>query len=95
MNEIEDVLREEREIEPSPFFARRVMAMIRAETQFAPLPFPWKRIASAIVLLLVAIAAGLDAPEATLRAESAIAVVIVLVSIVTAAMTVSLLRRAR
>lgn len=81
MNEIDNALREERTIEPSPFFTRRVMAVVRAEAQFAPLPFPWKRIALAIVLLLVAIAAGLDAPQATMPAGQVIAIVVAVLSI--------------
>lgn len=81
MNEIDEALREERTIEPSPFFTRRVMAVIRAEAQFAPLPFPWKRIVAAVVLLIVAIAAGLDAPQETMGAGESIAIVIAVLSI--------------
>ena len=44
------------EIEPSPFFAKRVMAAVQREAQFAPLPFPWFRFSSAFALLMAMVA---------------------------------------
>jgi hypothetical protein len=64
--EVETALRSERTLEPSPFFVRRVLAAARAQIQFGPIPFPRKRIAAGVLLLLLVIAAGLSSSDAVL-----------------------------
>jgi hypothetical protein len=70
---IDDVLTREPEVEPTAFFAARVMHSVRAESRLAPLPFPWKRIAAAVALLVVMFVSAFESDpspvvEATLNA---------------------------
>jgi hypothetical protein len=47
-------------LHPGPEFTLRVMSAVIAEDRFAPIPFPWRRIAAAVAFLFFAIAAGLQ-----------------------------------
>jgi hypothetical protein len=50
---IDEALATERVIEPSDGFTSRVMNAVRSEQELAPLPFPWKRIAAAVLLMMI------------------------------------------
>ncbi|HEY6136703.1 MAG TPA: hypothetical protein VI670_02965 [Thermoanaerobaculia bacterium] len=54
---IEAALRRRSDVEPSPFFERRVMNEIRAEAP-APLAFPWRHLAAAVMAGAVAVTLG-------------------------------------
>jgi hypothetical protein len=56
---IEDVLSAPRAIEPSPYFARRVMTAVRREAELPPLAFPWKRFVAAVVFFAVSMSLGI------------------------------------
>jgi hypothetical protein len=86
---IDDALTSERQIEPSAFFAARVMHFVRAEPALPPLPFPWKRIAAAVALLIVTLVAAVDSDpspvvEATLNAPVVHGVAAMVVSAIVA-----------
>jgi hypothetical protein len=72
--EIERILRDEELIEPSPWFARRVMEAVRREAAPAaapaPIAFPWRRWAAGLAAcgaLIAAGAAGLSSSAGELR----------------------------
>ena len=66
MNDVEALidraLSQSPEIEPSPFFAARVMSAIRGEATLPPLPFPLWRFSTALLLLLFVVVGTLALP---------------------------------
>jgi hypothetical protein len=75
-NEIDRVLRDDPGLAPSPGFAGRVMVSVRqAAEQREGLPFPWRRLASAIAASALVTVGGLAAgPRPDLAALSRAAV---------------------
>lgn len=67
MNENDDpiaaALANEKEIEPSPAFARRVMAAVRDEAALPPLAFPAGRFVLALLFLALTLAAAIVRPS--------------------------------
>ena len=56
MDELDRILSSEPEIDPSPDFARGVLASLRREaTAPSPIPVPWARLAPILVCLLLAL----------------------------------------
>jgi len=83
-------------IEPRPHFAARVMFAVRREAELPPLPFPLRRIAAAVVLLLAGLvgAVVVNVPDGAVRVTAAPpAVMASVASFVVAAISVGLHRR--
>ena len=59
---IAETLSSERHIEPSAFFAARTMSAVRREAELPPLPFPMKRIATLVLLLVIVAVTGVSMP---------------------------------
>ena len=66
-NIINEAYSEDFDIEPSPFFAKRVIAAVRTEATMPPIGFPLRRIAAGVLLLIICIVTGMsDADAASL-----------------------------
>ena len=86
---IDDIMTRDREVEPSAFFAARVMHAVRGEPKLPPLPFPWKRMAAAVALLIVSFASAFESDpspvvEATLNAPFVHGVIAMVISAIVA-----------
>ncbi len=64
-NIIDEAYSEEFDIEPSPFFAKRVIAAVRMEATIPPIEFPLRRIAAGVLLLITCIVTGMGDADAT------------------------------
>jgi hypothetical protein len=58
---IDDTLAAAPGLEPTPYFASRVMLAVRRDAELPPLPFPLKRIAAALLLLVAGVVGGVVA----------------------------------
>ena len=71
--DLDRILKDEPPIEPSPFFAERVMRAVRQEARGYPaIPFPWKIMGPSLALsALLVIGAVMTMPAPTLPAALA------------------------